>query len=454
VSRERAHDAEVRSAEDAAAWLRGLIDVEKRPDWPYHRFSLAPIRALLARIGHPEHGLPVVHIAGSKGKGSTALMTEAILQACGRRTGTFTSPHLERWTERFRVGGSEVDGDRLASAVEAVRPHVESLRAEDPEGAPSFFDATTAAALRLFRDAGVDCAILEVGLGGRLDSTNACEPAVTCVTSIELEHTDRLGDSLGLIAAEKAGILKPGVPALLGALPEEALAVALRRAAEIAAPVSCYGRDFGSELRQESLDGLDVRIFDGPLEATLRLPLLGAPQAHNAALATACARRLLGDSLPTPTLAEAVESSLSRVVLPARIEVVSRRPFVIVDAAHTASSARALSAVLARLARPLHLVLSISAGKDTDGILDALLPHARTLTLTRSESTRSLDPAQIAALARRVAPRLESRVVPNPHLAVRAARDACGDDEALCVTGSVYLAGIARSVLLALEARK
>ncbi len=450
MSHERAHDAAIRSAEDAAAWLRGLIDVERRPDWPYRRFSLSPIRALLARIGHPERGLPVVHIAGSKGKGSTALMTEAILLACGRRTGTFTSPHLERWTERFRVDGREVDGARLASAVETLRPHVEALRAEDPERAPTFFDATTAAALWLFRDAGVECAILEVGLGGRLDSTNACEPAVTCLTSIEREHTDRLGESLAGIAAEKAGILKPGVPALLGALPEEALAVALRRAAEVSAPVARFGQDFGCELTHESLDGLDVRVFDGPLETTLRLPVLGAPQAHNAALATACARRLLGASAPTAWLAEAVRASLSRVALPARIEVVSRRPFAIVDAAHTAASARALSAVLARLARPLHLVLSISSGKDTDGILDALLPHARALTLTRAEPTRSLDPAQIAALARRVAPQLESRVVPDPHLAVRAAREACGDDEALCVAGSVYLAGIARSVLLAL----
>jgi dihydrofolate synthase/folylpolyglutamate synthase len=448
VARDRAH-AEIHDADDAAAWLRGLIDVEKKPDWPYRRMSLEPIRKLLERMGHPERGLPVVHIAGSKGKGSTALMTEAILHACGHRVATFTSPHLERWTERFRVGAMEVDGSHLAAAVRAVQPHADALREADPPGAPTFFDATTAAAFWLFRDAGVDCAILEVGLGGRLDSTNACEPAVTCVTSIELEHTDRLGSTLGLIAAEKAGILKPGVPAALGALPDEAMEVALQRAREVGAPVFRLGREFGGDLLREDLDGLSVRLWDGPLEATLRLPVLGATQAHNAALAMACARRLLGESFAGEDLGAAVEASLSRVSLPGRIEVISRRPWQIVDAAHTAASARALAAVLARFGRPLHLVLSISAGKDTDSILEALLPLADALTVTRAEPARSLDPVQIAALARRVAPPLASRVVPNPHLAVRSAREACPDDAVLCVAGSVYLAGIARSVLRA-----
>jgi dihydrofolate synthase/folylpolyglutamate synthase len=437
----------IRSLDDAAAWLRGLIDVERRPEWPYRRFSLDPIRALLERLGSPERALPALHIAGSKGKGSTALMLEAILRAAGRRPGTFTSPHLERWTERFRVDGAEVEGAALAAAVEAVRPHVESLRAGSPEAAPTFFDATTAAAFWLFRAQRLDCAILEVGLGGRLDSTNACLPAVTCVTHIELEHTDRLGDTRALIAAEKAGILKPGVPAVIGALHPEALEVVLRRAAEVGAPAARCGVDFGYELLGEDADGSRVRLWDGPLQVSLRLPLRGRPAAHNAALAAACARRLLGDAFPVPALADLIPRALSRIELPARIEVLSRRPLVVVDAAHTADSARALAAALASEARSWRLVLSISSGKDTESILAALLPLARELTLTRAEPARSLDPSAIAALARRVAPDLATRVVPNPHLAVRAAREVAGDDGALCVAGSVYLAGIARGVL-------
>jgi folylpolyglutamate synthase/dihydrofolate synthase len=315
--------ARVRSVRDAADWLSGLIDVERRPDWPYRRFSLDAIHALLARLGHPGRGLPILHIAGSKGKGSTALMAEAILCGAGRRVGTFTSPHLERWTERFRVDGVEVEEDRLVAAVEAVRPHVESLR-EESASVPTFFDATTAAALVLFRAAGVDSAILEVGLGGRLDSTNACVPAVTCITSIELEHTERLGHTLALIAGEKAGILKPGVPAVLGALPEEALAVVLRRAAELGAPVSRIGRDFGGEVQSDDLDGVSVRIWDGALEARPRLPLLGAPCAHNAALATTCVARLLGGAFAPETLAEVVGKALAQVALPAHRGVGAR----------------------------------------------------------------------------------------------------------------------------------
>ena len=438
----------LRDVDDAAAWLRGLIDVERRPELPYRRLSLAPIRALLARMGNPEHGLAVVHIAGSKGKGSTALMCEAILCAAGRRTGTFTSPHLERWTERFRVGGAEVDGAQLTEAVAAVRPHVDALRAEDPDAAPTFFDATTAAAIWLFRAAGVETAVLEVGLGGRLDSTNVCEAVVTCVTSIELEHVDRLGGTLAAIAGEKAGILKPDVPALLGALPEEALAVVLARAAEVGAPVARYGIDFGSELLSDDLAaGLEVRLWDGAASTRLRLPLLGAPSAHNAALAAACARRALG-GVSDAAFEGALQASLPHVELPARLEVMSREPFALVDAAHTPASARALAEVLARFGRRWHLVLSISADKDTASILDTLLPHAERLTLTRAEPTRSLDPARIAELARRVAPELEFQVVPNPHLAVRAALEGCRErDIPLCVAGSVYVAGIARSVL-------
>lgn len=436
-----------REIDDATAWLRGLIDVERRPDWPYQRFSLDPIRALLARLGNPERALPAVHIAGSKGKGSTALFTEAILLRAGRRVGTFTSPHLERWTERFRVDGLELEEARLAQAISAVRPHVDALRLESPDLAPTFFDATTAIAFLIFRDALLDCAVLEVGLGGRLDSTNACVSAVSCVTSIELEHTDRLGHTYAAIAAEKAGILRPGVPAVVGALPDEALAVVLRRAAEVGAPVTRFGVDFGSELLGADLEGSRVRLWDGALDVTVRLPLLGAPSVHNAALAAACTRRLLGAALPAERLGEVVADALSRASLPGRIEVVSRRPLVIVDAAHTADSARALAAVLAGVDRPLHLVLSISEGKDVDAILAALLPLATSLTATRAEPARSLDTDALAKRAQHIAPGLRAIAEPDPRRAVRDALARCADGEALCVTGSVYLAGIARAEL-------
>ncbi|MCZ7617894.1 MAG: Mur ligase family protein [Myxococcota bacterium] len=431
---------------DAAAWLEGLINVERLPDLPYRRLSLEPIGRLLARLDNPQHGLSVVHVAGSKGKGSTVLLADALLGALGERVGSFTSPHLERWTERFRIAGREVDDERLAAAVARLRPHVDALRREDPAQAPTFFDATTAAAWLLFAEAGLDRVILEVGLGGRLDSTNAVDPAVTCITTIELEHTDKLGGTVAAIAAEKAGIVKPGRPLVLGALPAAAEAVVRARAEALGAPVTQLGRDFDVRLRTPAaLDGLSLALRDGSFHVDAVLPALGVQQAANAALALACVRRLGAHA--DAALAEAVARGFANARLPGRVELVGRAPWLVVDAAHTAASATALAAALACVPRAgVHLVLSVSAGKDLPAILAALLPLAGRVTLTRAEPTRSLAPAEIAAAARAVAPESTTRVVPNPHLALRAARASADPADLVIATGSVYLAGIARRV--------
>jgi dihydrofolate synthase/folylpolyglutamate synthase len=436
----------IRSLEDAGAWLEGLINLEKRPDWPTARLGLGPVRRLLARLGSPEEELRVIHVAGSKGKGSTALFAEAMLGAAGERVGTFTSPHLERWTERVRLDGREVDGACLAAAIERVRPHVEALRRSGEGEAPTFFDATTAAALVCFREAGVDRVVLEVGLGGRLDSTNVVRPQVACITSVELEHTDRLGSTLGAIAAEKAGILKPGVPAVVGWLPAEARAAVEERAAELDVAIAWAERDFRIRILEEDPAGLRVWLADGPVELEVRLPVLGAHQARNAALALACLRRAGG--IEDAALAEAAGRGLGRVELPGRIERIRHAPTMLVDGAHTPASARALARALGQLPRRrTRLVLSISAGKDLDQILGALLPLADEVTLTRAEPARSLAPAEIAQAVRSRAPGLPLRVVPNPHLALRAAAEGLAPDDCLCATGSIYLAGIARRVL-------
>ena len=434
------------SLEGALAWLAELLDVEMRPELPYARLGLGPIRALLGRLGLETDALAAVHVAGSKGKGSTVLLAEAVLGAAGLRVGTFTSPHLERWTERFRIGGREVDGERLAAALERLRPHVDRLRAEEPSLAPTFFDALTAAALLLFHEAGVDHALLEVGLGGRLDSTNAVRPRVTCITTIELEHTDRLGATLAAIAGEKAGIVKPGVPLVVGELPDEAQGVVLARAHELGAPVARLGHELEARVLEATPEGQRLALRDGELRVEAWLPALGAHQAANAALALACARRAAG--LQDGALLGAALRGLAAAELPARIEIVSREPLVVVDSAHTAASARALARVLEQLPRRrTHLVLSVSAGKDLARVLDAFLPLASEVTLTRAEPRRSLDPAEIAVAARAAAPELPLRVVPNPHLALRAAAEALGPGDCLCISGSVYLAGIARGAL-------
>ena len=296
----------------------------------------------------------------------------------------------------------------------------------------------------LFREARVDRVVLEVGLGGRLDSTNVVLPAVACITTIELEHTDKLGDTLEQIAGEKAGILKPGVPAVGGALAEPARRVVEARARELGAPLAWLGADFQCEVLASDASGLRLLLRDGPLELEARVPVLGAHQAANAALALACVRRA---GVSDAALAAAATRGFAAVRLPGRAELLSRSPWILVDGAHTGASARALAGVIDRLPRRhTHLVLSISTGKDLGAILDALLPGADEVTVTRAEPTRSQDPAALRAAVRRAAPDLVLRVVPNPQLALRAAAEALAPDHLLCATGSVYLAGIARSV--------
>lgn len=436
----------IRTVAAASAYLEGLINVEKQRSVSYTRFGLGAIDGLMQRLEEPHRGLRVVHVAGSKGKGSTALLTEALLRGVGMHVGTFTSPHLERWTERFRIDGAEVDDDLLAAAVDRLAPHVDAMREANPSEAPSWFDATTAAALLLFREAEVDCAILEVGLGGRLDSTNVVTPRVTCITAIELEHTQLLGDTTGAIAGEKAGILKPGVPAVVGALDADAMAVVETRAAEVHAPLVRLGRDFHVEVLERSADGLQLRLRDDPLVVELRLPVLGEHQAGNAALALACARRVRDTD--DPPLADSAACSLAGATLPGRLELLRRAPWILVDSAHTARSAAELARVIRGL--PHHrtrLVLSISEGKDADSILAHLLPLADEVTMTRAEPLRSLAPDDVARTARAAAPDLDVRVVPNPHLALRAAAEGLAADDLLCVAGSIYLAGIGRRVL-------
>jgi dihydrofolate synthase/folylpolyglutamate synthase len=428
----------------AAHFLEGLIDLERTREPRTGRLSLEPIRALLERLDRPERGLVVLHVAGSKGKGSTALLAEALLRAGGVRVGTFTSPHLERWTERFRVDGVEVEQARLDAALERLGPHVLALRGEAGRE-PTFFDATTAAAFLLFQEARVQVAVVEVGLGGRLDSTNVVEPAVTCVTSIELEHVRTLGGTLAAIAAEKAGILKPGVPAVAGALPAEALAVVEARARELGCPLVRLGAEIGAEVREAGIAGLGLRLRDGPLEVEVRLAVLGAHQAGNAALAMACVRRL--GVFTDAELAAVAPRGFAEARLPGRAELLGRAPWIVADAAHTLASARALVEALAPLPRRrVHLVLSVSEGKDLGALAGTLAAIADEITLTRAEPRRSLEPAAVAAAVAALAPLARLRVVPNPHLALRAAREGLGPEDLLCATGSVYLAGLAREV--------
>lgn len=446
----------IRNAEDASRYLDRLIDRERMPDASRARmrFDLGPIRALLDAVGNPQRGLSILHIAGSKGKGSVCLSAEPVLRSLGERVGVFTSPHLEHWTERFRIDGAEVSGEALARAVARLRPHVDRLRAQRPDAAPSFFDATTAAALLLFSEARVDRVLLEVGLGGRLDSTNAVQPRVTCVTQIELEHTQILGDTLAEIAAEKAGILKPGVPCVMGALATEAEAVLRDRARELSVELFAEGEHF--ELVVEPLARgsrlTRLRYADRwGLALAVELPIAGDHLARNAGLALACVRCLREHD--ERALERAAQQGLRALRLPGRVEIVGREPRVVIDSAHTVASARALAETLARLGiRDAELVLSVSRGKTLPEILAALAPCAASMTLTQADPDRSLAADELARAVRDVAPTLSLRVVADPREAIRTALGAVPRERAVVVAGSVYLAGIARQVIRDLSA--
>jgi dihydrofolate synthase/folylpolyglutamate synthase len=423
---------ELRTLHEAESYLSGFINLERVASFPYTKLGLARIDALLGALGHPERGLRCVHIAGSKGKGTVAYATEALLRAVGYRVGTFTSPHLETWLERYRIDGQIVTAEQLLEGLAEIVPAAEKL-SRDPDLRPSFFDVSTALALVLFRRANVAVGVIEVGLGGRLDSTNRVEAAVSVITSIQLEHTDKLGDTHEQIATEKAGILRTGAPALHGPLSLEALAAVMAKA--VAEDVEI--EEVSAECLAHDADGVSARMMDG---REIRVGVCGRHQVHNLALAVRAAERIAGRSLAADELAV-----LEKLSLPARFEWAGD---VLIDCAHTPDAVRALRLALEELypKRPWVVVLAISRDKDAAAMLAELAPHARVCITTAPEPLRSLAAEELEALA--WACGIERAVAcSDPALAVARAREAATAGELIIVTGSSYLAGAARRAL-------
>ncbi|MGH0033554.1 MAG: bifunctional folylpolyglutamate synthase/dihydrofolate synthase [Myxococcota bacterium] len=403
--------------------------------------SLERVLRLLDAIGNPHRSLPpVIHVAGTNGKGSLIAFLRAMLEAAGRRVHVYTSPHLVRFNERIVLAG-EIIADPALTAL------LEELETANADAPITFFEITTAAAFLAFARTPGDVLLLETGLGGRLDATNVVDrPLLTALTRIGLDHQGYLGNSIEEIAGEKAGILKPGVPGVVGRLPSEALEQVCARAEAVGAPLWILGRDFEVESRPDLAGpegiALGYRDREGVcLDAAL--PLLGDHHRENAGLALACLRRL-GHRDPDALGRAAASWATAR--LPGRVEVVGRSPWRVVDGAHTAASARALAAAVAGLpGRRRHLVLSVSEGKDVEAILDALLPGVSVVTLTRAEPRRSLDPGELAERVGRCSPPVRIRIEPDPLRAVRTAASAAAADDLVVAAGSIYLAGAARS---------
>ena len=476
--------ARLRSYRDAADFLQSLVRTRPRTRRERERLGLSPIESLLECIGNPQREVPAIHITGSHGKGSTALYTEALLAAAGLRTGTFTSPHLEVWNERIRIAGTPIDDAAFVGALERVRPAVAALHRADADAAPAFFDALAAAAFAVFADDSVDIAVIEAGIGARLDPTRVCRAAATCVTGVELEHTDHLGPTIPDIAREKAAIARRGVPLVVGSVPEAAREVLEREAARAGAPLRCLGRDFvirrgagspacgvagsrrprdrssGREagtVRREAGSGPEAAVEDSPAgavpaEVTLRgraiqfrLRRPGRHMIENAALALALsdaagALHRLDDS--------AAGAALESAALPGRVEVLRERPLVIADGAHTPAAIEALLSILGALDTPrLVVVVSATRGKDVVRMLSPLVRRADTLITTTAEPSRSLPAKPLASLLETIDPRASIIDVDPPRDAILAAMRIAGRDGAVCATGSMYVAGAARRML-------
>ena len=402
----------------AAAAYRDMLSELYRARRAGIELGLERVQAALAALEHPERDIGVcVHIGGTNGKGSTAAFVEAIARQCGRRTGLFTSPHLDRFAERFRIDGMPADEHRVYASYRRVQRVVSAIR---PAISLTFFEWVTVMGLCLFADAEVEIAVLEVGLGGRLDATNAVSCAVACVTGVALDHQAYLGDTLAAIAGEKAGIFKPGQRAVIG----------------------CAGEPQAVPLLVQHARGAGVAgltVVEEPVPADLTLGLAGRHQRTNAASALAIAEHLAGLHAIEPERAS-WHLGLARTRFPGRLEVLAERPTLLADGAHNPHGARALADALSDWPRPRILMLGVSNDKDAVGIAAALLPAVDALILTRAEHARALS---IDALARAVAEaggeRLPTEFVDEPAAALRGARERAGEGGTVVVAGSLFL---------------
>jgi dihydrofolate synthase/folylpolyglutamate synthase len=386
------------------------------------KLGLERIRAVLEALENPERAFRVVHVAGTNGKGSTCAMIEAGLRATGIRTGLFTSPHLIEPTERIQIDGIPVSPSDFERAFNIVHETAEKL---DLDCHPTYFETVTAMAFWLFREKNVDTAVVEVGLGGRLDSTNVVQPVLTVITPIDFDHEAYLGHTIEAIANEKAGILKPGVPAVFARQRPEAAQVLAAQAAKLRAPIT-RAEDF--EIRDLLVDARGSRFSE------IVCPLAGEHQVDNA-ITAALALRALGVST----------DGIAETRWPGRIEHVSPNPDIILDGAHNPAGARSLARYLERFygGRKIWLVYGAMRDKAIDEVAGVLFPIASELVLTAPDTSRALRPEALAEFAGR------GHIEPNVEAAINYARTHAADEDVIVITGSLFVVGEARKVFLA-----
>ena len=406
------------------------------------KFDLENITVLSERLGRPDRAYPSAHIAGTNGKGSTASFLESILRQAGFHTGLNTSPHLEKINERIRVDGAEISDSDFADTLTRIQSVIEELLAAGKLRAhPTYFECVTAMAFQYFADARVDFGVFEVGLGGRLDATNILTPAVSLISRIDFDHENVLGHSLREIAAEKAGILKKGVPVVVAQQRPEAREVILRRAQELGCPV--VEVPLAYRVDRESLTNGCVRAQITEIatnwSATLALPLPGRFQLGNALSAVAAARvlavrgyRITGD---------AIEQGIAAAVWPGRLESLQSRPDIYVDGAHNPGAARELAAFWQEsfAGRKIFLLYGALRDKAVDEIAGLLFPHAAEVVFTEPRTSRAISAAQLSEIAAHHA--AQSSVIADAEQALDYLVSKARPEDAIFVTGSLYLVG-------------
>ncbi|MFD0419626.1 bifunctional folylpolyglutamate synthase/dihydrofolate synthase [Streptomyces sp. NPDC127108] len=451
-------DVPARPADPEVDRALRVVEAELADRWGETKLepSVTRIAALMDVLGEPQRAYPSIHITGTNGKTSTARMVEALLGAFELRTGRYTSPHVQSITERISLDGAPISAERFIEAYEDIKPYVEMVDAKE-EFRLSFFEVMTGMAYAAFADAPVDVAVVEVGMGGTWDATNVIDGSVAVVTPIDLDHTDRLGNTTAEIAAEKSGIIKPDATVILAQQPVEAAQVLLKKAVEVDATVARAGLEFGVTSRQIAVGGqlLTLRGLGGEYEEVF-LPLHGEHQAHNAAVALAAVEAFfgIGAQHARPLDIETVRKAFATVSSPGRLEVVRRSPTVVLDAAHNPAGARAAAGAIGEVFDFSRLigVIGVSDGKNARGILEAFEPIFAEVVITQNSSHRAQDVDELAGLAVEVFG--EDRVQVEPRLpdALEAAITLAEEEGefaggGVLVTGSVITVGEARLLL-------
>ncbi len=433
--------------QEALDYLYSFIDYSLTRSFRYtpEKFNLDRMYALMEQVGNPHTCYPIIHVAGTKGKGSVSAMCASALRTAGYRTGLYTSPHLQQYTERIQVDGKQIPHSDFADLVNEIKPFVAAI--------PNLttFELTTALGFLYFARQKVDFVVLEVGLGGRLDATNIVDPLVSVITSLSYDHMAVLGDTLAKIAGEKAGIIKPGKPVVSAPQKDEARLVLEQISNDRNSPLFQVGKDFLFSTLLHSLEKQSLLVWkpgEKPLELTI--PLLGHHQAENAATAFAALQfaRLVGFKLTDQDIQQGFEN----VEWPARFEVLRRTPPVIIDSAHNRDSAMKLRQALDDYLPgiPVILVFGASEDKDIEGMFSELLPRVSQVVMTQSVHPRAMNANDLAGLARKF-DRTVQVAIPVEE-ALSHALKLAGRESAVLISGSVFVAAAAREIWLTHDA--